>query len=520
MEEIKRQILWADDEIDLLRPHHRFLSEKGYEVTPVNNGKDAIELIGQRPFDIVLLDEMMPGLDGLSTLEQIKEVDPNVPVIMITKNEEEHLMNEAIGRRIDDYLTKPVNPSQIFMACKKILDSRQIRQSQAGQNYVSQAGKIREQISGDVNWQTWIDVHKQLCEWDIEVGKLGDAGLQQMVGDQRRECNHEFGRFIERNYASWVAEEADSPPLSVDVVPEYVMPYIEAGRQVFFIVVDCLRLDHWMVMEPQLAEYFNVKRSYHYSILPTATPFSRNAIFSGLFPSELAEKYPKVWGNAQDNEHSLNRHEHQFIDDQVADMGVKLKPGSHYVKVLDTNEAQSLTRKVSSMGKWPLVSIVYNFLDMLVHGRAQSELLKEMAPDELAFRDLVKSWFSHSSLFETLKGVARTNAVVVLTTDHGAVRSNRAAMVHGDRDTSSNLRYKYGRNLRCEARDALMIEKPEAYGLPTAGLGSNFIVAKEDFYFVYPTNFNEYQRQYKDSFQHGGISLEEMVLPVAIMEPK
>ncbi len=520
MEETKRQILWADDEIDLLRPHHRFLSEKGYEVTPVNNGKDAIELIGQRPFDIVLLDEMMPGLDGLSTLEKIKEVDPNVPVIMITKNEEEHLMNEAIGRRIDDYLTKPVNPSQIFMACKKILDSRQIRQSQAGQNYVSQAGKIRDQISGDVNWQTWIDIHKQLCEWDIDVGKLGDAGLQQMVGDQRRECNHEFGRFIERNYASWVAEEADSPPLSVDVVPEYVMPYIESGRQVFFIVVDCLRLDHWMVMEPQLAEYFNVKRSYHYSILPTATPFSRNAIFSGLFPSEIAAKYPKIWGNTQGNENSLNRHEHQFIDDQVADMGVKLKPGSHYVKVLDTNEAQSLTRKVSSMSKWPLVSIVYNFLDMLVHGRAQSELLKEMAPDELAFRDLVQSWFSHSSLFETLKGISRTDAVVVLTTDHGAVRSNRAAMVHGDRDTSSNLRYKYGRNLRCEARDALMIDKPEEYGLPTAGLGANFIVAKEDFYFVYPTNFNEYQRQYKDSFQHGGISLEEMVLPVAIMEPK
>ncbi len=520
MEENKRQILWADDEIDLLRPHQRFLSEKGYEVTPVNNGKDAIELIGQRPFDIVLLDEMMPGLDGLSTLERIKEVDPNVPVIMITKNEEEHLMNEAIGRRIDDYLTKPVNPSQIFMACKKILDSRQIRQNQAGQNYVSQAGKIRQQVSGDVTWQTWIDVHRQLCEWDIEVGKLGDAGLQQMVGDQRRECNHEFGRFIEHNYASWVAEEADSPPLSIDVVPEYVMPYIEAGRQVFFIVVDCLRLDHWMVMEPQLAEYFNIKRSYHYSILPTATPFSRNAIFSGLFPSEIAAKYPKIWGNAQDDERSLNRHEHQFIDDQIADMGVQLKPGSHYVKVLDTNEAQNLTRKVTSMGKWPLVSVVYNFLDMLVHGRAQSELLKEMAPDELAFRDLVKSWFGHSSLFETLKGVSRTNAVVVLTTDHGAVRSNRAAMVHGDRDTSSNLRYKYGRNLRCEARDALMIDKPEAYGLPTAGLGSNFIVAKEDFYFVYPTNFNEYQRQYKDSFQHGGISLEEMVLPVAIMEPK
>ena len=520
MKDDKRKILWADDEIDLLRAHHRFLDDKGYVVTPVSNGKDAIALIAQEPFDIVLLDEMMPGLDGLSTLEQIKMIDPNVPVVMITKNEEEHLMNEAIGRRINDYLTKPVNPSQIFMACKKILDSRQIRQSQAGQNYVSKANEIREQLSGEITWQTWINVHRRLCEWDIEIARLRDAGLSQMIEDQRRECNHEFGRFIGRDYATWIAEENDSPPLSVDVVPEFVVPYLEQGRQVFFIVVDCLRLDHWMVMEPQLAEYFNIKRSYHYSVLPTATPFSRNAIFSGLFPNEIARKYGDIWHNADENEHSLNRNEHQYIDDQVADMGVELKPGSHYVKVLDTGEAQGLTRKVPSLKKWPLVSVVYNFLDMLVHGRAQSDLLKEMAPNEIAFRALVQTWFGNSSLFETLKAISRTDAVVVLTTDHGSVRGTRASVVHGDRDTSSNLRYKYGRNLRSEDKDALMIKDPEAYGLPSGGLGSNFVIAKEDFYFVYPTNFNQYQRQYKDSFQHGGISLEEMVLPVAIMEPK
>ena len=520
MKDDMRKILWADDEIDLLRAHHRFLGDKGYEVTPVSNGKDAIALIEQQPFDIVLLDEMMPGLDGLSTLEKIKAIDPNVPVNMITKNEEEHLMNEAIGRRIDDYLTKPVNPSQIFMACKKLLDSRQIRQSQAGQTYVSKVGDIRAQLAADITWQTWIDIHRKLSEWDIDMSRLGDGGIGQMIEEQRRECNYEFGRFIEKSYATWIAEEDDSPPLSVDVVPEFVVPYLEQGRQVFFIVVDCLRLDHWMVMEPQLAEFFNIKRSYHYSVLPSATPFSRNAIFSGLFPNEIAEKYHNMWYEAQDNEHSLNRHEHQFIDDQVADMGVELKPGSHYVKVLDTTEAQNLTRKVQSLGKWPLVSVVYNFLDMLVHGRAQSDLLKEMAPNEMAFRELVQTWFGNSSLFETLKGIARTKAVVVLTTDHGSVRGTRASAVHGDRDTSSNLRYKYGRNLRCEQKDALMIRDPEAYGLPSGGLGSNFVIAKEDFYFVYPTNFNEYQRQYKDSFQHGGISLEEMILPVAIMEPK
>jgi len=520
MEANKRKILWADDEIELLRSHHLFLGEKGYEVTPVSNGKDAIALIEQEPFDIVLLDEMMPGLDGLATLEQIKALDPNIPVIMITKNEEEHLMDEAIGRRIDDYLTKPVNPSQIFMACKKILEARQIRQSQAGQTYVAKVNQIRVQLSGEATWQTWIDVHRQLCEWDIEIGRLEDQGLQQMIQDQKKECRQEFTRFVERNYATWVGSEEDSPPLSVDVVPEFVVPYLEQGQQVFFIVIDCLRLDHWMVMEPLLAEFFNIRRSYHYSILPTATPYARNAIFSGLFPSEIAKKYGDIWQETEDDESSLNRFEHRFIDDQIRDMGLELRSGSHYVKVLDPNEGQNLIRKVNSLGKTPLVSVVYNFLDMLVHGRSHSALIKEIAPDEKAFRSLVQSWFVHSTLFETLKKVARTNAVAVLTTDHGAVRGSRAAVVHGDRETSANLRYKLGKNLRCDAKEALLVRDPLSYGLPRSGLGANFLFAKEDFYFVYPTNFNEYQRQYRDSFQHGGISLEEMILPVAIMEPR
>jgi len=520
MEANKRKILWADDEIELLRSHHLFLGEKGYEVTPVSNGKDAIALIEQEPFDIVLLDEMMPGLDGLATLEQIKALDPNIPVIMITKNEEEHLMDEAIGRRIDDYLTKPVNPSQIFMACKKILEARQIRQSQAGQTYVAKVNQIRVQLSGEATWQTWIDVHRQLCEWDIEIGRLEDQGLQQMIQDQKKECRQEFTRFVERNYATWVGSEEDSPPLSVDVVPEFVVPYLEQGQQVFFIVIDCLRLDHWMVMEPLLAEFFNIRRSYHYSILPTATPYARNAIFSGLFPSEIAKKYGDIWQETEDDESSLNRFEHRFIDDQIRDMGLELRSGSHYVKVLDPNEGQNLIRKVNSLGKTPLVSVVYNFLDMLVHGRSHSALIKEIAPDEKAFRSLVQSWFVHSTLFETLKRVARTNAVAVLTTDHGAVRGSRAAVVHGDRETSANLRYKLGKNLRCDAKEALLVRDPLSYGLPRSGLGANFLFAKEDFYFVYPTNFNEYQRQYRDSFQHGGISLEEMILPVAIMEPR
>ncbi len=520
-DQTKRKILWADDEIDLLRSHQMYLNERGYDVTPVSNGEDALALLQQEHFDLVLLDEMMPGLDGLSTLEQLKVRDPNVPVIMITKNEEEHLMNEAIGRRIDDYLTKPVNPSQIFMACKKILDARQIRQSQAGQAYVSKSNQIRAWLTDDMTWRTWIDVHRLLAEWDIEISRIGDNSLRQMVEDQRRECNQEFCRFVENNYRTWVASEDDSPPLSVDVVPERVAPLLEQGKQVFFIVIDCLRLDHWMILEPMVSEFFNVRRDYHYSILPTATPYSRNAIFSGLFPLEISRKYKDLWSQGgKDDEHSLNRHEHRFLDDQIADLGIKLNGESRYVKVIDTAEGQSLARRADNLANVPLVAVVYNFLDMLVHGRSHSDLLKEIAPDESGFRSLVLSWFEHSSLFELLKRLARTDATVVITTDHGAVRGGRATRVHGDRETSTSLRYKHGRNLRVDGKDALLIDAPEPWGLPSSGLGSNYIIAKEDFYFVYPTNFNEYQRQYKDSFQHGGISLEEVILPVVTLEAK
>lgn len=520
MDENRHKVLWADDEIDMLRSHYLYLNERGYEVTPVSNGEDAIALMKQEHFDIVLLDEMMPGLDGLATLEQVKMQNPNIPVIMITKSEEEHLMDEAIGRRIDDYLTKPVNPSQIFMACRKILDVRQIRQSQVGQAYVSKATQIRDWLSGPMTWKTWIDIHRLLCEWNIEISRIGDRGLVQMIEDQRRECNQEFARYIEGNYPNWVQTEEESPPLSVDVVAENVVPYLEEKKQVFFIVIDCLRLDHWMTVEPLISEFFNVKRSHYYSILPTATPYSRNALFSGLFPSEIASKYKELWSTGNEEEHSLNRHEHRFLDDQISDAGIDLKGQTRYFKILDAVEGQNVARKVDSIRNVPLVSLVYNFLDMLVHGRSHSDLLQEIAPDESAFRSLVHSWFEHSSLFEVLKKVARMDAVVVLTTDHGAVRGTRATIVHGDRQTSTSLRYKHGKNLRCDSKDALLIEDPAGYGLPDTGLGANYIIAKEDFYFVYPTNYNDYQRQYKDSFQHGGISLEEMVLPVVTLEPR
>ena len=517
METNTRKILWADDEIDMLRSHHLYLRERGFEVTPVNNGEDAVALVRQEQFDIVLLDEMMPGLDGLSTLEQVKQHDPNLPVIMITKSEEEHLMDEAIGKRIDDYLTKPVNPSQIFMACKKILDARQIRQSRAGQSHVSRATQIRELLSGQITWQTWMDIHRSLSEWDIEMSRLGNRDLQPMIDDQRRECNAEFSKFIQQRYATWVGSADDSPPLSVDVVSEHVAPHLKEGRQVFFIVIDCLRLDHWLTIEPLISDYFSVRRSHYYSILPTATPYARNALFAGLFPAQIASRHRDLWVSGSEDEHSLNRNEHRLLDEQLKDLEIRLPRDTRYEKILDAAAGMKLARQVDSLNAVPLVSVVYNFLDLLVHGRSQSDLLQEIAPDESGFRSLVLSWFEHSSLFEMLKKLARTDAVVVLTTDHGAVRSTRATVVHGDRETSTSLRYKHGRNLRVDAKDAFLITDPEEYGLPSRGLGYNFIIAREDFFFVYPTNYNEYQRRFRNSFQHGGISLDEVILPVVTL---
>ena len=516
----KKQVLWADDEIDLLKPHQIFLNERGYEVTPVTNGDDAIALIQKRAFDIVLLDEMMSGRDGLSTLAVIKDINPHVPVIMITKNEEERLMEEALGQRIDDYLTKPVNPSQILSACKRLLDARQILKDRMGLDYVAASNRLRDKMTSATSWEDWIDVHVRLSEWDLELDRFFDPGLRTMHEDLRHDCNMEFGKFVERQYPAWVRDEEESPLLSVDIVPEFVAPLLQEGRQVFFVVVDCLRLDHWLSILPLLSDLFSIEQHYHYSVLPTATPYARNAIFSGLFPGDVAKLYPAEWMTARDDDMSRNRHEHQLLDRQLAEIDPTLKMETRYVKVLDIAEGNHLVKRVHTYRSFPLMSVVINFLDMLTHGRSESEILREMAPNEPAFRSVTRSWFSHSSLFEMLRSLSETDTVVVLTTDHGCVMSSRASMAHGNRETSTSLRYKYGKNLRCDPRHAIHVKDPETYGLPSVGLGTNYIFCREDYYFVYPTKFREYQRQYANSFQHGGISMEEMILPLAVMRAK
>ena len=515
-----KQILWADDEIDLLRPHQIFLNERGYDVTPVTNGDDAIAMIQKRGFDIVLLDEMMPGRDGLSTLAIIKDIKPHIPVIMITKNEEERLMEEAIGQRIDDYLTKPVNPSQILLACKKLLDARQIQKDRMGLDYVAASNRLRDSLYQAQSWQDWIDLHVRLSEWDLELDRFFDPGLRTMHDDLRRVCNLEFGKYLESTYGGWVHDEEDSPLLSVDIVSEFVAPLVQEGRQVFFVVVDCMRLDHWLAILPLLSDIFDVEQHHYYSILPTATPYSRNAIFSGLFPIDVAKLYPDEWNVARDDDMSRNRHEHQLLDRQLQEIDPTLNLETRYVKVLDIAEGNRLVKKVHSYRSFPLMSVVVNFLDMLTHGRSESELLQEMASDEPAYRSLMRSWFLHSSLFEMLRKLSETDSAVVLTTDHGCVLSERASLAHGNRETSTGIRFKYGKNLRSDNRQAMQIHNPEEFGLPSVGPGTNYILCREDYFFVYPTNFNEYQAKYANSFQHGGISLEECILPVAVMRGK
>ncbi|MCZ6633543.1 MAG: bifunctional response regulator/alkaline phosphatase family protein [bacterium] len=516
----KKKILWADDEIDLLKPHQIFLNDRGYQVTPVTNGDDAISQIQKEGFDIVLLDEMMAGRDGLSTLAIIKDIKPDIPVIMITKNEEERLMEEAIGQRIDDYLTKPVNPSQILLACKKLLDARQILKDRMGLDYVAASNRLRGALTEATSWENWIDLHVRLSEWDLQLDRFFDPGLRQMHDDLKRACNLEFGKYVEQNYARWVHEEEDSPLLSVDIVSEFVIPKLQEGRQVFLVVVDCMRLDHWLAILPVLSDIFNVDQYHYYSILPTATPYSRNAIFSGLFSTDIAKLYPEEWKSARDEEGSRNRHEHQLLDRQLEEIDPTLKLETRYVKVLDIAEGNRLVKRVHSYRSFPLMSVVFNFLDILTHGRSESEILQEMAPDESAYRSLTRSWFSHSALFDMLRKLAETDSTVVLTTDHGCVMAGRASLAHGNRDTSTSLRFKYGKNLRCDQRHAVHVSDPEAYRLPSLGMGTHYILCKEDYYFVYPTNFNEYQAKYANSFQHGGISMEEMILPVAVLNGK
>jgi CheY-like chemotaxis protein len=521
MDDSRRHILWVDDEIDLLRAHIQFLREKGYDVSTTTNGEDAVALVRTTSFDLVFLDEMMPGMGGLRTLAEIKELHPALPVIMVTKNEEETLMEEAIGVKISDYLIKPVNPSQILMACKKFLEGKKIARAAISKDYTQEFSQISLALMSDPGYRDWIEIYSRLVGWGMELDAHTELGLTQTLGDQIRECNLAFGKYVERHYRDWVEQTRDRPVLSHEIVDRYVVPELSTGKSVMLFVIDCLRLDQWLVMEELLQEYFTISKEYYYSILPTATPYSRNAIFSGAFPSEVEVRFPELWEKSEDDESSRNRYEKQFLEKLLERRKITLKPEPKYVKILDAEFGRSIENSINSYTHSRLTAIVVNFVDMLAHGRSDSSLLKEIAPDESAYRSLTRSWFQHSSLFGMLKTLSRNrNVTVLLTTDHGSIRSLRGSKVLGDREASTNLRYKYGRNLKSEEKAAIYVKDPAEFKLPRRGIAVNYIIAKEDYYFVYPTDYHRYLNQYRDSFQHGGVSMEEMILPIVKLQPR
>ena len=520
MEQSKGKIIWVDDEIHLLRPHIIFLEDKGYLVTPVTNADDALQIIREQNFDLVLLDEMMSGKDGLAALEEIKDYNPSLPVVMITKSEEESLMEEAIGGKIDDYLTKPVNPSQILSTCKKFLEKRQISGARIARDYTSEFHSISMMLNEDLNWREWLNIYLKLVDWEMELEHFPDLGLKETLSDQKRSCNIEFGRFFEANYKPWINGLIYSPDLSTDVVKKYVVPHLEKDKKVVFIVIDNMRLDQWLAIESLLFPYYNINKDYYFSILPTATPFARNAIFSGLFPAEIERKYPDLWQKGSEDDFSRNRHERQLMDLQLKSLGFKFAQDPKYIKILESQEGRNLEKNLSSYIQAPLVSVVVNIVDIFAHNRSTSDILKEIVPDEAAFRSLTRSWFEHSFLFRVLRNLSREDVTVVMTSDHGSVRSMRGAKVIGDRETSTNLRYKFGKNIKCDDKYSIFVKNPNDYKLPTRGINVNYIIAKEDYYFVYPTNYHKYLNYYKDSFQHGGVSMEEIILPVLKLEPK
>ncbi len=512
-----KRILWVDDELESLKPHFLFLEKRGYDLTGAVSGDEAIALVTKEQFDMVLLDEMMPGKDGLTTLEEIKAVQPHLPVVMVTKSEEESLMDEAIGQKIDDYLVKPVNPSQVLLVVKRMLEAKKIISDSSMKRYITEINRFNQKLYAPIEPEDWFEAARILARWNLELDINNDIGLNQTLEGTRKEWNTEFTKYIEAHYQNWLHSE-DRPVLSPDVTGKYIIPRLKKQEKVALIVVDCMRLDQWMLVEPLAAEYYNIERKYYFSMLPSATPFARNALFAGIFPDEIHRMYPDNYGSF--DEGSLNRMEDRLFADNLARNGLRFNRKLRYTKIYNNSEGETIAKRIADFFQSPIVTFVFNFLDILAHGRSNNVILKEIAGTEAAFRSLMKSWFEHSPLFTILKAFAARDFTVIVTTDHGSVLCKRGTMAHGKRSTSTNLRYKYGDNLNSDPKDSILIKKPEQWRLPTFSLATTYILAKEDFFFVYPNNYNEMVRQFSDSFQHGGISLEEMVVPIAIMTPR
>jgi CheY-like chemotaxis protein len=513
-------ILWADDEIDLLKPHIMFLEQKGYDITPVNSGSDALDLCETTGFDLVFLDENMPGMSGLETLTHIKALRPNLPVVMITKNEEEHIMEEAIGAKIADYLIKPLNPNQILLSVKKILDNKRLVTEKTNLGYQQDFRNISMAFHDDLNYEEWADIYKKLVYWELEIDATENKSMAEVLDMQKDEANNNFSAFIAENYTEWLHNpDSNKPLLSHQLMRKKVLPQVNDNHPLFFIVIDNLRYDQWKVIEPIVANYFTIeKEETYFSILPTTTAFARNAIFSGMLPSEMAKQHPDLWVNDEEEE-GKNNAEEEFLQRQIKRLNLKMKTSYH--KVVHVSQGRQLVDNIHNLMGNDLNVIVYNFVDMLSHARTDMAMIRELAPDESAYRSITRSWFEHSPLLEALKKIADTQARVILSTDHGTIRVRKPFRIIGDRNTNTNLRYKHGKNLGYDKSDKILEAlKPEQFFLPKANLSSTYVFATEDQFFAYPNNYNYYVNHYRDTFQHGGISMEEMIIPLITLQSK
>ncbi|HSG08112.1 MAG TPA: bifunctional response regulator/alkaline phosphatase family protein [Longimicrobiales bacterium] len=515
-----RRILWVDDEIDFLKPHLLFLQARGYHVDAISNGDDALTLLRENAYDLVLLDEQMPGRRGLEVLEILRRHDPHARVVMVTKSEEDRTMTEAIGRRVDDYLVKPTSPRQVLSVVTRILEGSSIRQQQVAQDFAARFPLLSRKVQEAGDADEYARAYMELTDWHLRLESAGEQGLLDTVRSLMTDLRRDFGTFVLKKYPLWMRNSGQRPALSVDLIELFLLPWL-GDEPVYFVVLDCMRLDQWRAMTPLLAPYFEIEERYHYSILPTATPYARNAIFSGMFPDEIARKNPQWW-NSSDDEGSLNAFEDRLLEEQLRRLTGRRVP-VHYEKIFSDRDGEQVRARVNSALCTPggVIAMVFNFVDLMTHGRSESPILMEVAKDEAALRDLTRAWFERSTAFQVLKEAAEAGRRVVLTTDHGSILCQRPTTVYARRDATANLRYKFGQDLRVDDPSAALATRDEKdLRLPGGRMGTTYLVATEDHFFVYPTKLREYQARYRNSFLHGGISPEEMIVPVACLTPR
>ena len=513
------QILWVDDEIDLLKPHIIFLEEKGYKVDTINNGSEALEMVEEKHYDLVFLDENMPGLSGLETLQRVKTLQSGLPVVMITKSEEESIMDDAIGSQISDYLIKPVNPKQILLTIKKNLDTKRLVSQKTTSNYQQEFRQIGMDLAQVNDTEGWSDLYKRLVYWELELDKLEDESLNEILLTQKKEANSQFFKFIERNYEDWLHGDEDAPVMSHTLFQKWVYPRIRQDENVFWVVIDNLRHDQWRIIQPILEEYYiTEEEKSFYSILPTATQYARNALFSGLMPLEIQKRFKDKWIGDTDEE-GKNQYEEDFLRDQLQRLGLGDMKFS-YNKITNHGQGKKLAENIANLSGNQLNVVVYNFVDMLSHAKTDMKVIRELADNDKAYRSLTLSWFQNSPLLEMIRALRDKNLKVIITTDHGTINVGDPTKLVGPKDLSTNLRYKVGRNMSYQNKDVYEVKNPEDIYLPKPNINSAFVFAKENLFFAYPNNFNHYVKYYRNTYQHGGVSLEEMIVPFVVMSPR